>query len=196
MSSAPIESLRSEKCLITIGGLAGTGKGELGRGLAEYYKLPYTCGGDIFRSVAENAKITPAQFEQTAREICSADKDVDAAIWERGQEYMRRGGGIIESRRSRAIFPHSTSVLLVCSDEKRFSRIMVRDHHVSLLAARDATLTREEAVDERFSSLYGGEILETIFNPALWNFIINTSDFSKEQVLRMAIAQMSASHLP
>ena len=64
---------------ITIGGPAGTGKGTVGRMLAEQYEYEFVSGGDLFRKAAEEHGMTMEKFDEylTANPEIHIDKEID-----------------------------------------------------------------------------------------------------------------------
>ena len=153
---------------ITIGGLAGTGKGTVGKILAEKLGYKFMSAGEFFRNIAIGLEISSSKLEQLAIDTPVYDRRVDAQTEEFG---IKNDNFIFDGRIAYHYIPDSKKILLVCDNYERFRRIAFRDK-LLLKEAEKVTLQRERAIRERYKNLYG--ILKFDY-PKNYDLVIDTT---------------------
>jgi cytidylate kinase len=113
--------------LITISGLPGSGTTTASRLVADALGLERVPGGEVFRQLASEARMSLAEFGVHAQGHPEIDIELDRRLTERARE----GGCVIESRlagwlTSRAGLP-AVRVWIDCSEEIRAERVARRD---------------------------------------------------------------------
>jgi cytidylate kinase len=158
----------NEGLVITISGPHGTGKSTCAKALAEALKLKYVSAGGLFRELAKERKMTLEAFSRLAEEDSSVDKMID----ERTIAIAEEGGVVIDAQLAAWIVKHlaDAKILLTAPDDTRFQRIAGREN-ISLSAARDQTLLREEIQKRRYMKYYGIDVSDL----SIYDLKIDTS---------------------
>ena len=160
---------------IIIAGLGGTGKGTVGKILAERLGYRFMSAGEFFRNIAIELEISLSKLEQLAIDIPLYDKRVDAQTEEFG---IKNDDFVFDGRIAQHFIPDSETILLTCENEERFRRIAFRDK-ISLKEAKEVTLQRERAIKERYKNLYG--ILK-FDDPESFGLVIDTTTLCPKDV--------------
>lgn len=165
--------------VITISGLAGSGKSYCASALSRFYGLPCHSAGSIFRQMALERGITIEELTIRAHNDPQIDKEIDCR-----SEELARGGGVILEGRLVAYFasssPHRLSFYLTAPFEERSQRIAEREG-IPLEEARERTKAREEGEHHRYRSFYGFDTSDL----SVYDFVINTSIWGKESELTL-----------
>jgi cytidylate kinase len=162
----------------TISGLPGSGTSTLVGTLCD--ELGYTSlnGGDVFRDEAANRGLSVASFS----ELCISNSTVDRALDQRLVESMNdpQGPDIVESRLAgwwayrEGIKCHR--IWIEVDLEERLRRVALREGDD--LQRRQESMIREEADRQRYSELYGIDILS--MEP--YTLVIDASMLNAEEV--------------
>ena len=138
--------------VVTVSGPHGTGKSTCARALAKALGLRYVCAGELFRTLAQENKMSLESFSHYAAD----DPRVDKMIDERTRAEAAKGNVVIDAQLAAWMTKDEADVklLLVAPDEVRFGRIARRDH-VSFEVAKKETLKREQIQKERYKKYYG-----------------------------------------
>ena len=104
--------------------MPGSGKGTLGRKLAEKYQLRYVCVGDILRRKAEAGELTDEQIAILDSGGMLPEKEVQSILEDELEDALRRKDGVLLDGYPRSYY--QASVLLKYLDkELKLSRTMV-----------------------------------------------------------------------
>ena len=167
--------MNSRYSKITLGGLAGTGKGTISRILADKLNFQRASTGDFFREVAKEKGLTLNELDK----LSLTDDSVDLLTDKRTEEFGRVNDNfIMESRLAAHFIKDAYKILLVC-DNRRYDRVSERDH-ISLEQARKETLEREETYSERYGKLYN---LADFNDPKYYDLVIDTSELTPEEII-------------
>jgi len=164
--------------LITVSGPPGCGATTLCSRLAEAIGCPYVSGGDIFRELAENGKLSLNQ--QTAEAEKSAD--IDRLLDKRLRSIAEKWGAtdkpfILESRLAGWLAGEQADlrIWLDAPDEVRVNRIEDREETEAEMRVREVS----EA--GRYQAYYDIDVDDREF----YDLMINTSRWSKEGVFTL-----------
>lgn len=169
------KSKRKDTLKITIGGLAGVGKGTVGKMLAESLGCPISSAGDMFRKFASENNMTLNQLEERAMHDPKIDSEVDLKTQKYGRE---NGNFVFEGRLAWYFIPDSIRVLLKCEFEVRTERVARRDG-ISKEDARQQTRHREGTIFARYLSQYN---LSDISDENHYDLVIDTEQLSAIEV--------------
>jgi cytidylate kinase len=170
---------------ITLGGVAGTGKGTVGRLLAEHYGYEYISGGDLFRKAAIERGMTMEEFDAWSSENgdTNVDKEVDAVQIQLSKSDK---SFVLESRLAWHFVPSSIKVRLDCDLDERIKRI-ANDTSGNRLAytqesfetTKAKTLKRFKDHQAKIAELYG--IVDMVADEH-FDFIVDTTHSSPQEV--------------
>ncbi len=171
---------------IAISGSSGTGKGAAAAIVSETLGYSIVSAGNIMRAEAERLGITLAELKRITKGDQFMDYWLDATT--RLAVFERQDGVIVEGRLVAFTVPSSVyRVLLVVEHDDgtsdhdtRHGRIASRDK-LTLEQAREATIYREQNMDERYQKFYGLKYAE-LFNPDYYHLVINTKVNNPDQV--------------
>jgi cytidylate kinase len=170
---------------ITIGGVAGTGKGTVGRMLAEHYGYEFISGGDLFRKAAIERKMTMEEFDAWSSENSDThvDKEIDAIQIKLGQGDE---DFVLESRLAWHFVPGSIKVRLDCNLDERIRRI-TNDNTGNRIAytkesfeeTKQKTLKRFSDHQAKITELYG--IVDMVADEN-FDFVVDTTHITAKEV--------------
>ena len=147
---------------VTVGGLPGTGTTTLCKVLQQRLGLPYMYAGALFREEARRRGLTLAEFGA----LCQRDPSIDAALDDRQEFLLRKGGLIMEGRLSGWIAQRkrlpALKVWILCDEPERLRRIVDRDGG-TLEQQASATWAREESEADRYRRYYSVDLKDTSF---------------------------------
>lgn len=147
---------------VTVGGLPGTGTTTLCKLLQQRLGLPYMYAGALFREEARRRNLSLAEFGA----LCQKDPSIDAALDDRQEFLLRKGGLIMEGRLAGWIAQRkrlpALKVWVVCDEPERLRRIVDRDGG-TLQQQADATWAREQSEQDRYRRYYGVDLKDTSF---------------------------------
>lgn len=169
--------------IITITGKPCSGKGTVAKEFCKKYNFEYICTGDMFRAYAKQFGYDNIlTFQEQDERVKQIDKLVDDKIYEIGKTRANENI-VIDSRLAWHFVPNSFKVFIDVDEKVAGERL--------LNANRDTeqTNTIENAVNQlqsrwniensRYMELYGVNNL----NPKNYNFIVDSSNLTPEQVV-------------
>ena len=113
--------------LITISGLPGSGTTTASRLVADALELARVPGGEVFRQLAAEARLSLAEFGVLAQSHPEIDRELD----DRLEAHAIEGGCVIESRLAGWIVTRAgllaVRVWIDCDEEVRAARVAARD---------------------------------------------------------------------
>lgn len=168
---------------ITIGGLAGTGKGTVGKLLSGHLGYELNSAGKCFRDIATAEGIPLSRLEELANGDSQYDRKVDGITKAYG---VSCNHFIFEGRIAWMLIPDSVKVLLVCNKDTRIRRVAGRED-ISFDDALRATEHREALAQKRYHSLYG---IEDIEDTRLYDFVVNTTYLDEEMVMAAIVGSL------
>ncbi len=175
---------------ITIGGVAGTGKGTVGRLLAEHYGYEFISGGDLFRKAAIARGMTMEEFDAWSNE--NGDTHVDEEIDSIQIDLGKNGESfILESRLAWHFVPNSIKIRLDCDLDERIKRITNDDSGNRMAYTKESFEETKEKTLKRFSDhqakiteLYG--IVDMVADEN-FDFVVNTTPITAKEVTQKVI---------
>lgn len=167
---------------ITIGGLAGTGKGTVGKLLADYLGYELCSAGKCFRGIAAAEGIPLARLEELANGDSQYDRKVDGIT----KSYGARNHFVFEGRIAWLLIPDSVKFLLTCNKDERVRRVAGRDK-ISFDDALVATEHREFLAQKRYYNLYG---IEDIGDTRLYDFVVDTTQIDADTAMAAIVGYL------
>lgn len=169
-----------KKVLITISGLAGSGKSHCASRLAELYGIPCHSAGSVFRKMASERGLSLEEFSKVVERDPKIDKEIDRRTSE-----LAKGSGLILEGRLVSSFSSSSSArkisfYLTAPFEERVKRIAEREG-ISLKESEEKTRTREEGERQRYLALYGLDVNDL----SHYDLVINTALWGKESIVAL-----------
>ncbi|MCW4010001.1 MAG: cytidylate kinase family protein [Candidatus Bathyarchaeota archaeon] len=175
----------TERIVICISGMAGTGKSTLAKKLAQKYGLKYYSGGDALRAVAAEKgydSFNNGWWESGEGlkflEQRKADTSFDKAVDEKLLEYAAKGNVLLDSWTMPWLFSGGFKIWLAASVAKQAERIANRDH-MTVEEAFSALEAKEARTKAIYKQLYGFALSED-FSP--FDFILDTDNLSADEV--------------
>jgi cytidylate kinase len=163
--------------VIVIGGLHGTGKSTCARLLAEKLSLRYVSSGGIFRSIANQRKMTIEELSKYAEKHHEIDREVDSEVIRASRE----GNIVIEGQIAAGLVEApDIKVFLTASETVRIDRLSCRDRKSKEESLRETKL-REASERRRYMETYGINVSDL----SGYNLVIDTSKWSAEAVTRI-----------
>lgn len=172
---------------ITIGGVAGTGKGTVGRMLAERLGYKFVSGGDLFRKAAEDHGMTMEEFDAYSKEHKDArhvDKEIDQIQIDMGTD---DDNFILESRLAWYFIPQSIKIKLDADLDERIRRIAgdtstdrIAYQQEDFETTKKKTLKRFKDHQEKITELYG---IEDMVADEHFDLVVDTTHLTPEEVV-------------
>jgi len=171
---------------ITIGGLPGTGKGTVGRKLAKILGYKFVSGGDMFRKVAAENKMTMEEFDAYTKTHPKArvDEQIDNFQKKLGQE---EDNFILESRLAWYFVPDAIKIRLDADENERIRRITkdkdsdrIAYHQDDFEHTKKKTKERQKAHQERITEIYG---IKDMMADKNYDFIVDTTNLTPDEVV-------------
>jgi len=171
------------KRIITLAGLAGTGKSALCKALQNELGWKKYSAGDLLRQIAEERGMTINEIDEAARHDPQYDRALDVRTEELGKNEQ---DFVIDGRLAWKFIPHSLKVNMTCDEEVRLARVAHRDG-ISLETARERTMHREQAITERFKKYYG---IDNFLDPKNFDLILDTTNMTVEEELELVLKRI------
>ncbi len=167
---------------ITIGGLSGTGKGTVAKGLAEKIGFKFTSAGNFFRELAkEKGYNSLLELQKVIHSPKNTDSSVDVEVDERTKKFGSENDRfIIEGRLCAHMIPGAFKILLTCNEEERFKRVAERQG-VDFETAKKETLERENLYTNFYKTFYK---IENYLDERYYDLIIDTTSISPEEIIQ------------
>ena len=173
--------------IITVTGLAGSGKSTIAREVAKRLGFRHYSVGDKRRERAKIMGLTILEYNKLG------DKDPDIDRWE--DEWQRQLGQkqenfVIDGRLSWHFIPQSVKILLLVSELEAAKRLSAQDKAErrsepmgSLEEAREKAWERNNTDKERYMKLYGVDI----FGRGNFDLVIDTTGMGIGEVVERAM---------
>ena len=168
--------------IITISGLAGSGKSTIAKLLSEKIKYKYVSVGNIFRECAKKKHLSLEDFLKQVEENPETDKEIDKKIFENAKK-----DNIIIEGRLIGIFAKKNDIdslrVWLNTDEKtRINRIAKRDNIYYDEALKNVKM-REVSDSYRYKKIYDVDINDLSY----YSLIIDTTALTPEQIINVII---------
>lgn len=173
---------------ITIGGLSGTGKGTVAKGLAENLGFELYSVGNFFREIAKEKGFgSLLEFQKSIHSEDSTDFSTDIETDERTKKFGKEEDRfIIEGRLCAHMIPYAFKILLKCSDNERFRRVSERQN-ISTVDAEKETLERERLYTEFYKRFYK---INNYLDESHYDLVIDTTNILPEEIIEKIINEL------
>lgn len=178
----------TNKLIICISGMAGTGKSTLAKQLAKKYNLKYFSGGDALKALAAeqgyNSSVNgwwESPEGLSFLEIRKKNPDFDKKVDQKLLEYAKHGNVLLDSWTMPWLIKGGFKIWLAASVERQAERIAKRDH-MTVKEALDALKEKEANTKAIYKKLYGFN-LSTDFEP--FDFILDTDNLTADEVFEI-----------
>lgn len=169
---------------ITISGKICTGKTTLFRDLVKHLGWPTFSAGQFFRDYARTHAVSlEAADEQTPQLTKKVDFQMQKLL--KKEEHIIIEGwmaGIMADE-----IPGVLRILLTCDDNQRFQRFAKREK-ISLPEAQKRVWERDQNWLAKLKDIYERA---DFFAPKNYNFVLNTTSFTQEQVLQKVLETLA-----
>lgn len=181
------ESASTQKIVICISGLAGTGKSTLAKKIAEKYDLRYYSGGDALKALAaeEGYNSSSRGWWESPEGLSFLEKrernfEFDKAVDDKLLEYAQQGRVLLDSWTMPWLLKTGYKIWLIASVEKRAERIAKRDR-IPKKEALQVLKEKEARTIAIYRKLYGFT-LGTDFKP--FNLVLDTDNLNAGEVFQ------------
>lgn len=181
------ESASTQKIVICISGLAGTGKSTLAKKIAEKYDLRYYSGGDALKALAaeEGYNSSSRGWWESPEGLSFLEKrernlEFDKAVDDKLLEYAQQGRVLLDSWTMPWLLKTGYKIWLIASVEKRAERIAKRDR-IPKTEALQVLKEKEARTIAIYRKLYGFT-LGTDFKP--FNLVLDTDNLNAGEVFQ------------
>lgn len=174
--------------IISITGVAGSGKSTVAKMIAKELKLNYYSIGELQRKLAKEKGISLEELRRLEETDSSFDKEFD--------EYQKNLGlnednFVMESRLSAFFVPTAFKVFLDCDGDIRYKRIVNDGNHnrsVELKNGTKDTLLKRDSDDAtRLEKLFGFNYMQK----DNYDLIVDTSKISAKEVADLILRKYS-----
>ena len=165
--------------LLTVSGLAGSGKTTTAAGLADVLGYEHVSGGDIFRDLAAERGYSPVEFNELAEEDPRIDRDLDRRLYEMARD---RDDLVLESRLAGWLAGDAADLRfwLTAPFDVRTRRVAEREEK-TLDLAREETRRREESEAARYGEYYDIDIHDL----GIYDVVCNTARWGPDAVCEL-----------
>jgi cytidylate kinase len=179
---------------IAISGDPGSGKSTVGQILAEKLDLRFVSAGELHREMARKSNLTTLELNRAAETDRSIDDDVDQVLKDLAANDERV---VVDSRMAWWFMSRAVALHLTVDPKKGASRAHARvdqpaEWYQSLDEARRHTRQRADSERLRFKNLYDVDTARL----SNYDFVLDTSIASPEQVCEQVIGEMDGIRLP
>jgi predicted cytidylate kinase len=169
--------------LIGISGSPGSGKTTVARILSDRIGIRFHSMGSVFRSIAEEKKLSLKELSALAESDSSIDKLIDR----KQSEMLRVGGIIMDSRLSCWLMKRNNinglKVWITAPLDVRAKRVAGREG-IGMAEARESIKAREESEADRYRKYYGIDIRDL----SIYDIVINNAWMSPEDCCDVILA--------
>ena len=173
--------------IITLSGLAGSGKTTIGKELAKRLGYKFYDIGTLRKEMAAERGMTIEAFNKLGEKDPSTDKDADALSIKLGKT---EDNFVIQGRTAYYFIPNSVKLFLTVSPDVAAKRIKgdsdnpernSESKHSPLEVIRRLSVDRDDSDILRYRKWYG---IENYRDPKNYDMVIDTSNLAVEQVLK------------
>ncbi len=168
--------------IITISGVAGSGKSTVAKLIAEKLKIKHYSSGDLMRHIAKERGISLLKLSKAAEKDKSIDRELDERQIKLGKT---EDNFIIDGRLSAKFIPNAKfKIFLDCSDSERAKRILndkrEGDNAKTVDQMIEKIKTREESENKTDKKYYDYDY----HNSKNYTHVIDTTNTNIEGVLK------------
>jgi len=178
-------TVKGEKIIICISGLAGSGKSTAARRIAKHYGLKFYSGGDALKVVASEMgySVSERGWWETEDGIRFLEErlrnpDIDKKVDEKMMMWAKEGNVVLDSWTMPWLLKEGFKIWLDASEEIRAARIAKRDK-ISFEEALKRMREREARTKEIYRRLYGFKLGED-FEP--FHVILDVNNLNEDEV--------------
>lgn len=168
---------------ITISGVAGAGKGTVGKELAKSLSYNFISTGDMFRSLAQSLGISIYELHERAEKEPEIDKKIDKQTEDFGKG---NDNFIFDARLAWFWIPDSLKIFLYCADDVRFKRISSREK-ISFDKVKNLTLVRENIMLRQYRNIYK---INNYIDFSHYDLVIDTTNLSPKEVVNKILKSL------
>jgi len=165
--------------IITISGIAGSGKSTVAKELAKKLKYKHYSIGDFMREMAKERKVSLLELSKQAEEDRSIDKELD----KKQTRLKKEDNFVIDSRLGFYFIPKSIKVFLGVELNEAAKRILKekREHeqYRDIQESIEKIKTRIKSEDKRYSGYYRVDY----HNQKNYDLVIDTTNLKIDEVL-------------
>lgn len=173
---------------ITISGPPGSGKSTVASLLAQQLGVDLISAGQMFRHMAQAAKLSLEEFGLRAEQDWQIDRELDARMLKLLRQ-KRQGvfDGRLTGYLAHANHIKSLKIYLDARLDARIQRIMKREKKDYATVKRDV-IAREHSERSRYMKIYGVDVSDTSF----FDLVIDSSQLSPEEVVEGVIKALTS----
>ncbi|MBI2139666.1 cytidylate kinase family protein [Candidatus Woesearchaeota archaeon] len=170
--------------IVTISGIAGSGKSTVAKLLAKKLGYAHYSVGDLMRAMAKDRGISLLELGRLAEKDKSIDEELDARQIALGRE---KGNFVIDSRLGFHFIPHSAKVYLSADIREAARRIFAEQRaHESYRDLGDSLEKIKKRIaseDKRYQSYYTINYRDKRH----YDLVVDTTKISAEQVVKKIV---------
>ncbi len=175
--------------ILTISGVAGSGKSTVARLLAKKLGLKHHSSGDFMRQMAQERGLTLLELSKLAEKDKAIDKELDDRQKEIGK---KEDNFIIDGRLSAFFIPHADfKIFLDCETKEAAKRIMKDKRHgdrADNIADMVKIIKKRQASEKkRYRNYYGCDP----YDRSIYDIVIDSSDKKPEDVLKIIMDRIT-----
>jgi cytidylate kinase len=186
--SGKTKNAPEKKIVVSISGMAGTGKSTLAKKLAKKYNLRYFSGGDALKELAKEEGYDSSNrgWWESSEGLSFLEKrqknlEFDRAVDEKLLEYARQGNVLLDSWTMAWLLKTGFKIWLAASVKQRAERIAKRDR-IPLKEAFRVLKEKEARTKTIYKKLYGFTIGED-FEP--FDLVLDTDNLTAGEVFQV-----------
>ncbi len=188
MAGPPKNSQVTDKRVICISGMAGTGKSTLAKKLAQKYDLKYYSGGDALKELAKQEGYDTSvhgwwesPVGLTFLQKRTADPKFDKEVDDKLLEFAKQGNVLLDSWTMPWLLKGGFKIWLEASFEKRAQRVAERDN-LTYAEAVEVLGEKEGHTKAIYKALYGFVLGEDL---APFDFVLDTDNLNADEVFEV-----------
>ena len=170
---------------IGISGSPGSGKTTVARILSDRIGIRFHSMGSVFRSIADEKKLSLKELSALAE----SDSSIDRLIDRKQSEMLRAGDIIMDSRLSCWLMKRNNinglKVWITAPLDVRAKRVAGREG-IGMAEARESIKAREESEADRYRKYYGIDMRDL----SIYDIVINNAWMSPEDCCDVILAVM------